>query len=322
MQSSDDGFVPMNNFETFFKGTFAKTPNTNLPEFDFVSLDVPFDGANLVPINWTVIGNKLLSLWQYYDGFIVLHGTDTMAYTAAALSFMFRGNDKPIVVTGSQIPLSEKNSDAYENVLQSLKLATCPGLLDVCICFNGKVLRGNRGTKVSSAQFDAFISPNYPCLGSVNSQVKLQSGLQLSPSTQHFIVPEFNCGAVLVLRMFPGISEVALEGVLNQNSFRAVIIQTFGKGNSPNHDSPLIQIIERAVAQELVVLNITQCIFGGVTQHAYSTGNHLNKLGVIAGHDMTMEAAFAKLHFLIGVGLNAVEIKQQLNIAIAGEWTA
>ncbi|PKG63520.1 MULTISPECIES: asparaginase [Pseudoalteromonas] len=319
MKASADGFVPMEHFEQYFTDTLKMRCNTVLPMFDFVSLDMLIDSANLVPNNWTLIGNKLLALWQDYNGFVVLHGTDTMAYTASALSFMFQGNDKPIIITGSQIPLSEKHNDAYENVIQSLQLATYSDLKEVCICFNGKILRGNRSTKVKSSEFDAFNSPNYPSLGAVNGEIQLHSNLQRLPEALRFLVPKFDCDAVMVLQIFPGISEVAFDGIFNQNRFKAIIIKTYGMGNSPNVDSPLMRIMARAVSQGLIVLNVTQCMQGGVNQETYSTGSHMKKLGVIAGKDMTLEAAFTKLHFLLARGLNTAEIKQQLNVALAGE---
>jgi L-asparaginase len=322
MEASDDGFIPMDNFEGFFKNNLTEISKNFLPKYDFVSLDTLIDSANLVPMNWTLIGNKLLSVWDVYDGFVVLHGTDTMAYTASALSFMFQGNDKPIVITGSQVPLSEKYNDAYDNVIQSLSLAASCNIKEVCICFNGRVLRGNRSTKVKSEELDAFNSPNFPWLGSVNEEINLLSGSQPEKRVPHFFVPEFDCDAVLVIQIFPGISEVAFEGIFSQNCFKALIIQTYGMGNSPSLDSPLTRIIAKAVAQGLVVLNITQCMIGGVNQETYSTGNHMKKLGVVAGKDMTLEAAFVKLHFLIAVGLTTNLIKEQLSMSLAGELTA
>lgn len=322
MKSSAQGFVPMEDFEGFFRDKIAEKANIIVPEFDFVSLDSLIDSANLVPANWTFIGEKLLSFWHNYDAFVVLHGTDTMAYTASALSFMFQGLDKSVIITGSQLPLSQKYNDAYENVTKSLRLAAYAGLKEVCICFNGRVLRGNRSTKVKSAELDAFNSPNYPWLGTINTEVSLQSQFLLAPSTPHYLVPEFDCDAVLILQIFPGISALAFEGIFNQNCFKAIIIKTYGMGNSPNFDSPLMSIIERALAQGIIVLNITQCLIGGVNQETYSTGNHMKELGVIAGKDMTVEAAFSKLHFLIASGKSTNEIKQLLIQDLAGEMTA
>lgn len=320
MKNSNQGYVPTDDFERLFEKCLNPYQHT-LPEYKFVSLDQLIDSANLVPKNWSYIGNKLLSEWANYEGFVILHGTDTMAYSASALSFMFQGLDKPIVLTGSQIPMCESNSDAIDNVVNALKFAASKLIYEVCICFDNKVLRGNRSTKIKSEALDAFNTPNLPWLTTRNNNSKKQNFLHLPTIVQHFLVPDFSCNAVLVLQVYPGISVQTFEGVFAKNKFKAIIIQTYGMGNTPNNDNSLLHLLKIAAKKEMIIVNITQCLIGGVNQSTYSTGKHLHELGVISGKDMTLEAAFAKLHFLIASGLNTSEIKQKILEPLAGELT-
>ena len=325
MEPSPEGYVPMANFDNLLKDRLedklVAQVNPQLPKYDFVSLDVLIDSANLVPQNWTGLGQRLLDNWDQYDGFVVLHGTDTMAYTASALSFMFQGLTKAIVVTGSQIPLAVGGSDALGNIEQAMLLAASNELPEVCICFNGSILRGNRSSKFKATEFDAFISPNYPNLGQVTKQISLKIDLLLKTEPRSFLVPKFKCNAVLVLQVYPGISTLILDSIFAHNEFKAVIIQTYGMGNTPSMDSSLIRLLEQAYQQDIVVLNITQCVIGSVNQGIYSTGETMNKLGVVAGRDMTLEAAFAKLHFLIASGLTPSHVRRELSVNLCGEFS-
>ena len=319
MKDSGEGFVPMDNFGDFFKRKIDESDRLSIPSFEFKSLDSLIDSANLVPMNWTFIGQRLLKLWDDYDGFVVLHGTDTMAYTASALSFMFQGLNKPVVLTGSQIPLCKNESDALDNVVHALQVVAEQKINEVSICFDGKVLRGNRSTKVKSAALDAFNSPNLPWLNAKDIDTETADIFLLPNVTRQFLVPEFDCNAVLVLQIYPGISAQAFEGIFSSNSFKAIIIQTYGMGNTPNIDSSLLRILKRAAEAGIIVVNITQCMVGGVNQSTYSTGSHMQDLGVVSGGDMTLEAAFAKLHYLIACQYTSSQVKQKMLTAFAGE---
>lgn len=318
MKDSEHGYVPMDNFGAFFEKMLKDSEEPLLPNFVFESLDSLIDSANLVPMNWTFIGQKLQSLWEDYDGFVVLHGTDTMAYTASALSFMFQGLNKPVVLTGSQIPMTQHNSDALDNVIHALHIAAEQKINEVSICFDGKILRGNRSTKVKSVALDAFNSPNIPWLGEKDNNI-YGAHLELPKRKCQFSVPVYDCNAVIVLHIYPGISAQAFEGIFTSNSFKAIIIQTYGMGNSPNIDSSLLRILKRAADEGVIVVNITQCLVGGVNQATYSTGSHMVELGVVPGSDMTLEAAFAKLHFLIASQCDQRQIRDKMLKSLAGE---
>lgn len=321
MKPSADGYVPMIDFPSLLKDRMKAPVNLHKIKFDIISLNNLIDSANLVPANWTDLGEMLLKNWKCYDGFVILHGTDTMAYTSSALSFMFQGLDKPIIITGSQIPLSVSGNDALDNIERAMLLAAQNDLLEVCICFNGAILRGNRSSKYQTTELDAFVSPNYPSLGKVEKVITLQNKMLLRNKKPAFVIPSFKCNSVMVLQMYPGISTMSFDSVFSNNEFKAIIIQTYGMGNTPNTDSSLIQLLEKANQQGIIVLNITQCMIGSVSQGVYSTGETMNKLGVIAGRDMTVEAAFSKLHFLIACDLPLKDIKNELEKNICGELT-
>ena len=321
MQASASGFVPMPDFKTYCLAQLKSKAFTIAADIEFISLDKLIDSADLVPQNWTAIGRKLQQNWQQYCGFVVLHGTDTMAYTASALSFMFQGCDKPIVITGAQIPMSEPDSDGMSNLVNALALAVNGTLNEVCILFNGKVLRGNRSTKINSIELEAFDSPNFPQLGHVSDQVMLDRSKLLVSIKKAFVLPDFACDAVLILQLYPGISSIALAGVLSQNQIKAIVLKTYGMGNTPKVDSSLLTMIKQAKQLGIIVVNISQCMVGGVYQDTYATGKHLTDLGVVSGKDMTVEAAFAKLHFLLASGLSVDSVKENFTQSLAGEIT-
>lgn len=319
MRASDNGYVPAAGFAQLLAQRLDSRAAGQLPDYDLVELEPLIDSANLMPADWRHIGRQLVDHWAQYDGFVVLHGTDTLAYTASMLSFMLRGADKPVIVTGSQIPLAELRNDALDNLLTSLILAGNYRIPEVCVCFNGRLLRGNRSTKLKSAGFDAFDSPNFPWLGQVGIHIELQHTLLLAPGVRDFRVPAFDPDAVVVLQTYPGLSARVVNAVLDSSSVRGLVLQTYGVGNPPDANRPLIAALERASSRGVTVVNITQCAQGGVSQGAYATGATLNRIGVVPGSDLTLEAAFAKLHFLIGSGLSPDEVRRDIQRPLCGE---
>lgn len=237
--------------------------------------------------------------WADFDGFVVLHGTDTIAYTASALSFMLRGTDKPVILTGSQIPLVAPRSDATENLQASILLAACASIREVCVYFGRRLLRGNRCSKLKSSAFDAFDSPNDPWLAEVGIDIDVHCDRLLPQGSRAFTVPAFDAQEVVVLQIYPGIPARVVEAVLGSQAVRGLILRCYGVGNAPDADPQWMVVLAAAVARGIAAVNTTQCPTGSVAQGAYATGTTLGRIGVVPGGDMTLEAAFAKLHVLL-----------------------
>lgn len=319
MQASANGYVPVSGFEQRVREQL--NGNTGqLPEFDVLELGQLIDSANLQPHHWTELAGILQQHWPLYDGFIVLHGTDTMAYTASMLSFIFQGMDKPVIVTGSQIPLSELRNDAKDNLLTSLMFAGGYDIPEVCICFNGRLLRGNRSRKVNTTGLAAFDSPNAGWLGQAGINIELYSGHLLQAGQADFTVPTFNPEAVAVLPVYPGIPARIAGDMLNHKDLKGVILHTYGAGNPPDANRALMAELEDAVKRGVIIVNVTQCLQGPVIQGAYATGATLNRIGVISGSDLTLEAAFTKLHYLI-VTQTAQRVREMMGRNLCGEMT-
>ncbi|MBY4677715.1 asparaginase [Marinobacterium arenosum] len=319
MQPSEQGYVPVTGFHELLQQQLHSKTSQQLPEFELLELDQLIDSANLVPQHWLQIAGLLQQHWQQYDGFIVLHGTDTMAYTASALSFMLQGLDKPVILTGSQIPLVELRNDALDNLITALLLAGNYQIPEVCIYFNGRLLRGNRSTKLKSTGFDAFDSPNFPWLGQVGIHIELHGNLLLEPGLRQFLLPAFDAEAVVMLQLYPGIPARVVDALLDSPKVKGLILQSYGVGNVPDANEALVDSLAKASDRGVVVLNITQCLQGRVSQGAYATGSVLNRIGVVAGQDLTPEAAFAKLHFLLASGLTPEQVREQLAQPLCGE---
>lgn len=322
MEPSAQGYRPMRGFAERLDAEMRLHAGKQLPHFDVLELDQPIDSANLRPSNWGRMASLLLAHWDAYDGFVVLHGTDTLAWSASALSFMLRGTNKPVIFTGSQIPLVQVRSDALTNLEAALLLASRHPVHEVGVFFGRQLLRGNRCSKLSSDRFDAFGSPNCLPLADVGIDIRVHRELLLPASERQFVVPEFDNEAVSVLTIHPGVSARMLEALVSGERTRGLILRSYGAGNVPDIDRELMAALERVLARGLVVLNITQCLSGSVAQGAYATSAALSRLGVVAGADMTLEAAFAKLHFLLATEPDPARIRARISTPLCGELTA
>ncbi|BBB25590.1 asparaginase [Amphritea japonica] len=318
MQATENGYVPVAGFEQQVRQQLRTDNSRQLPAYEMLELDKLIDSSNLQPHHWTELARIMEAHWQQYDGFVLLHGTDTMAYTASMLSYMLQGVDKPVIITGSQIPLVELRNDAQDNLITSLMLAGGYDIPEVCIYFNGRLLRGNRASKLKSTGLDAFDSPNYGHLGKAGINIELYRERLLSSSAPLFNIPAFNSDAVVVLPVYPGLSARVARDLLNHSSVKGVVLHTYGAGNPPDANTELMVLLEQTVQRGIFIVNVTQCVQGAVSQGAYATGATLNRIGVIPGNDLTLEAAFTKLHYLIATAPKD-KISQLMNQSLCGE---
>ena len=290
--------------------------------------DPPIDSSNMNPAAWSQIAHTIADAYEDYDGFVVLHGTDTMAYTASALSFMLEGLTKPVILTGSQLPIGEIREDGTENLLTALQVAAAKDPTDggamvreVAISFGRYLWRGNRSTKVSSTDFGAFTSYNYPALCAMDLHIDFRKKQLWRPAGDTPLTPFFTMDpAVSVIYLYPGITQQILESQLSAPGLKAVVLRTFGAGNAPT-EPWFVDAIAHAVKSGLLVVNVTQCPAGGVEEQRYATGDALAKAGVISGCDMTCEAALTKLMHLFGRGLTPQQAAAYVPVSMRGELT-
>ena len=321
MKRSGDGHIPATGYLEKMMHNIPELKSHILPDFQINEYDPLLDSANMTPHDWLKIANDIAAHYKEFDGFVVLHGTDTMAYTASALPFMLQGLRKPVVLTGAQIPLSKIRNDARENLITALLIAANYKIPEVCLCFGDKLLRGNRAVKVDADSFDAFESPNFPALGTVGIEININWDLVLPPpkTPRHLTVNALDEARVAGLRLFPGISIDIIKNFL-QPPIRGLILQTYGMGNAPEN-LKLISALKAANDRGVVIVNCTQCLKGTVNMEDYATGAALAKAGVISGFDMTLEAALAKLSFLLNQKLSVTKIKKMMQTDLRGELT-
>lgn len=321
MAPSDGGYVPAGDFGQRLTRHLGHRAS-ELPAFDVLELDRLIDSANLSPTHWPTLAQALVERWDRYDGFVVLHGTDTLSYTAGALAYMLKGCDKPVILTGAQIPLERTRTDALDNLMTALSLAADPGLAEVCVYFGGKLIRGTRARKLKTSELDAFDSPNFPLLGRSGIDFQLRHELLLPPSEPSFQLPDFQPDSVVALTLFPGIPATMVSAVLALPSLQGLILHTYGSGNAPDANTGLVEALAQAIRRGVTVVNVSQCLHGLVAQKAYASGAALDRIGVIPGSDLTPEAAFTKLHFLLATGHRGTALREAFQSPLCGDSTA
>ncbi len=319
MQKAKRGYKPVPGYLQTLMSAIPELKRSNMPLYDIREYSPLLDSANMTPDDWLKIAEDIASHYVSYDGFVVLHGTDTMAYTASALPFMLQGIQKPVIITGAQIPLCEVRNDARENLITAMLIAANFAIPEVCLCFGSRLLRGNRAVKVDADGFDAFDSPNFPALGTVGIEIKINWDLVKPPSksAEPVTVKAMRESPVAVLRLFPGIPAGIVHNVL-QPPLRGLVLESYGVGNGPQ-DTELLKGFKAATERGVVIVNCTQCFKGSVNMEDYATGAALAEVGVISGYDMTVEAALAKMAYLFSSNLPPEMIKEKMQTDLQGE---
>lgn len=320
MMQTAQGYAPMPDFASVLAALLDEQ-GEDVPAYTLHAYAAPIDSANATPQDWQQIGRDIAARYPDYDGFVVLHGTDTMAYTAAALSFMLQGLRKPVIVTGSQIPLGAARSDASQNLIGALQLAASDALNEVAIYFNQRLLRGNRATKLSIDRMDAFDSPNYPWLAEVGIDVRFNMpALMPRAASEKFELPDYRPHGVLPIRFVPGLPASAVQAMLDLHP-QAAILQCYGAGNAPDRDPALLDMLRRASERGVVLVACSQSLHGQVSIGTYAAGAGMTAAGVVGARDMGFEAIYAKLHHLFALGLSADAVRRDFLRDLSGELT-
>ena len=310
-----------------FSHLIDNVPKVKMLDYDIdnIQFHPPIDSSNMSPKHWSDIAHAIEDNYDNYDGFVVLHGTDTMAYTASALSFMLDNLAKPVIITGSQLPIGEVRTDGEENLITALQVAAATGkdgeaiVQEVAILFENYPWRGNRSTKMSADNFNAFKSNNYPELAKIGLGITFHNEALYRMSSRRPLKVRYTMDPnVMVLTLHPGMTESTLQYLLDTPGIKGIVLRTYGAGNCPS-EPWFLNLIHKATQRGLVIVNVTQCVNGGVNDTLYETGSQLNLSGVISGHDITCEAALTKLMYLFGLGLSPEEVKKYMNCAICGE---
>jgi len=301
-----------------------------LRNFDYnlqsVSFNPLIDSSNVTPSFWVKLATVIEENYDKYDGFVVLHGTDTMSYSASMLSFMLENLNKPVIFTGSQLPMGVIRTDGRDNFINAIEIAAArknekPMVPEVAIYFENKLMRGNRTSKYNAENFNAFLSGNYPPLAEVGVHIRYNSTLILKPNSLELKVHKELDNSVIILKLFPGIAEIVVKNALNIIGLKGVILETYGAGNAPT-DAWFIDALTQAIQKGIIIYNVTQCKGGAVDMGKYETSMQLSRIGVIGGSDITTESAIAKMMFLLGQGYTGDKLKELLQVSLRGELTA
>lgn len=325
IQNIETGALESFNFDHLLNHVpELKQLNINI---DAITFDPPIDSSDMEPEMWSRIVTNIEENYDRYDGFVILHGTDTMSFTASALSFMLEDLMKPVILTGSQLPIGALRTDGKENLITAIEIAAAknsdgtPVVPEVCVFFHSKLMRGNRTTKVNSESFGAFGSNNYPLLAMAGTDIQFYTRniKKYTPGLRLKAHHEYNSN-IIIFSLFPGIQQEVVEKLLGAKELKGIIFRTYGAGNAPQKKW-LIDALSKATAEGKIIINITQCAGGSVHMERYETGLQLLEAGVTSGHDSTVEAALTKLMYLLGKELTVEEVRRRMEENFAGEIT-
>ena len=312
-----------------FSGIFEEFPTLQSLNIgiEVFTMDPVIDSSNVSPRNWLDLAAIIRDNYARYDGFVVLHGTDTMSYTASAISFLLENLSKPVVFTGSQIPIGVLRTDGRENLITAIEIAGAridgrPEVPEVALYFQNRLFRANRTTKGSAEALNAFRSYNYPPLAEVgvNIAYNLPAVLQPADTSPELRIATCLADGIAIVKLFPGLGEEILRAMLSAPGLRAVVLETYGAGNAPTSEW-FLRVLREAIDRGVILLNVTQCRGGGVSMEIYETGLRLQKIGVLSGYDMTTEAAVTKLMYVLGLGLDETRTRELLRRPLRGEFT-
>lgn len=317
MARTKNGYAPKAGYLNAILSEMKELKSAELPAFDLVEYDPLLDSSNISVKEWIKMASDIKARYDSYDGFVILHGTDTMAYTASALSYMLDGLAKPVILTGSQIPLCEIRNDGKDNLITSLILAGSYPVPEVCLFFGNQLFRGNRATKVSSDDLIAFDSPNYPPLADAGVRIQLNDMAIRRPGTE-LKLSLFEAHQIAVLKIFPGIQFQVFENILIPN-LKGIVFEAYGAGNIPDTDAALKKFLAKANENGTIIVVCTQCLRGSASIGEYETSLSFANAGAVSGYDMMVEAAVTKLYYLLSVGCGLDEIKRLMETNLRGE---
>lgn len=322
MMKTSTGYKPMPGLLERHMAQMPEFKHSAMPDYDLHEYKELLDSADMSPADWNAIAQDIYRYYQQYDAFLVLHGTDTMAYTASALSFMLSGLNKPVILTGSQVPLVEAHTDARENLINAMLIAGSYQIPEVCVFFNNTLLRGNRTRKTNAYGFDAFTSPNFPELGEVGINISLKTELLLPFHNKNTLkLQNIQSQTIAKFSFFPGADIRVLEALL-KTPLHALILETYGVGNAPVKQAGLIELLNIAAEKNILVLNTSQCLKGTIDMESYVTGQALAAHGVLSCYDMTPETIITKLYYLLSNSeLDMSARKQLFKTSLRGELT-
>ena len=321
MKKTENGYTPVAGYLASELKNIPDLNRYDFPVWDLYEMSPLLDSSNMSVDEWNEIGRVIYEKYESYSGFVILHGTDTMSYTASALSFMLEDLDKPVILTGSQIPLSELRSDGRDNLITSIMIASEGVAREVCLYFSSRLLRGNRSMKMSADGLVAFDTPSYPHLAEAGITVKYNHPAILKRREGGIKYHPFDKVPIGVLKVFPGIQFGLFEDIMTEK-LSGIVLETFGAGNIPMGNGDLLPIIKKAFSSGAVITVCSQCPSGTVSLGAYETSSQLKMAGAVSGRDMTTEAAVAKLYHLFSLGVPKEDIKRLMEENIAGELTA